>query len=255
MKKLIFLILGFLTVTACFGQTTEKYEPFESFDYASDKYQIKLDSATFSKFKIEIRQAKLLDNTSNTPSDFYCRGWLTIRQGDKIINQQYFKSIEPVGGCYGLFIPETQPRKDFFIFSKLGDYDGSIFILDTTGKLTEKLGGSFFISKDKRYLFSNYDSDIAGLTVYDLNKRLFLYSESESVPNYLGTWYFQNGKYFARAYDNNSDDDGQKIKIASFDFKTNKLVISKIDKTFLKDEIQLKVYNDLQYDKECNCGL
>jgi hypothetical protein len=101
LKKLIFLILGFLTVTACFGQTTEKYEPFESFDYASDKYQIKLDSATFSKFKIEIRQAKLLDNTSNTPSDFYCRSWLTIRQGDKIINQQYFKSIEPVGGCYG----------------------------------------------------------------------------------------------------------------------------------------------------------
>ena len=254
MNKQTFLLLGILTVTTCFGQTADKYEPFRSSDYAADKYQIKLDTATFSKFKIEIRQAKLLDNKSNTPSDFYCRGWLTVRQGNKIITQRFFKSIESVGGCSGLYIPDTQPRKDFFIFSKFGDYDGSIFILDTTGKLTEKFGGIFFISEDKRYLFSNYDSDAAGLTVYDLNNRLFLYSESDSVPNHLGAWYFQDGEYFARAYDDNSDDEGQKIKIATFDFKTNKLVITTLDKTFLKGERQLKVYNDYQYAKECNCG-
>lgn len=143
MKNATILLISFLTATSCFGQTPDNYEPFKSSDYATDQYQIKLDTSKFSKFKIEIRQAKLLNNKTNSPSDFYCRGWLTVKQGDKIITEQFFKSIESVGGCSGLFISDTQPSKDCFIISKFGDYDGRIFIFDTTGKVTEKMGGIF----------------------------------------------------------------------------------------------------------------
>jgi hypothetical protein len=233
----------------------DKYEPFKSSDYPTKKYLIKLDTATFSKFRIEFRHVKMIDDSRWDSTSFYCRGWLTIRLEDTIITKQFFRSIEAVGGCSGLFVPDTQPREDFFIFSKLGDYSGIIFIVDATGNMTQKIGGSFCISKDKRYLFSNYDSDLEGLTVYDLDKHLLLYSAYDQVPQSLGAWYFQDGKYFARAYDNDLDDDGQKIKIATFDFKTNKLVITTVDKDFLKSRNQLKFYNDLQDVKDCSCGM
>lgn len=246
----IFLLIGLLSVCKLCGQTYDKIESFSPSDYSKDKYQIKLDTVTFGKLKIEIRQVKLLDNKTSTPSDFYCRGWLTVTEGKKIVRQLYFKSIEPVGGCSGLFIPDKQPRKDIFVVSKFGDYDGSIFIIDTTGKVTEKMGGVFSISKDKRYLFSSYDSDLSGLTVYDLNKKLILFSDT--IQPYLAEWYFQNGKYFAIVSEDVVQDD--KIKIATFDFNTNKIVLTKADKTYPKTENKLTIFNDYIHSKDCNCG-
>jgi hypothetical protein len=244
---IVFLITSFITS----GQTGDTYEPFNSSDYSSDKYQVKLKTIPFSKFKIQIRQVK---GKVEIPSDFYCRAWLTVTQENKILFQRYFKSIEPVGGCSGLFIPDTQPLKDFFLISKFGDYDGTIIIIDTMGNVTEKMGGDFYISKDKRYLFSNYSSDAAGLTVYDLNKRNIIYSStSDTTESFLGAWYCKKGKYFARAYDNNEADEGQIIKIATFDFKERKLMVSKVDKFYLKKENELKSYNG-EADMNCNCG-
>jgi len=251
LNKLTIFLLCCLTVATCFGQPTGKYEPFKSSDYAADKYEIKLDTATFSKFKIEIRQAHLIDNKSNTPDDFYCRGWLTVTQGNKIIKELYFKEIEPVGSCYGLFIPDKQPRKDHFIISKFGDYDGSIFIVDTTGKVTEKMGGKFYISKDQHYLFSSYASDLSGLTVYDFKKNLILFSDT--IEPYLTDWYFKEGKYFAEIW-NPSASAKDNRRIAIYDFTKNKLINSTCDEDYLTADSQLKIYNDYNYAKDCNCG-
>ena len=255
LKRLVTLASTiFVTCTISFGQHNEKYEPFKSSNYPASKYLVKLDSATFSKFKIEIRQVKTLDNSKWDSTSFYCRAWLTVRQGRKVLSQLFFKEMESVGGCSGLFIPETQPRKDYFIFSKFGDYDGSIFIIDTTGEVTEKVGGMFYISKDKKYLFSNYDSDESGLTVYNLNSHLIVYSSQEEEQNYLGDWYFRDGKYFARAYDDDEDEEEQTIKIATYDFSLNKLVITTVDKNYLQEASKLEVYNSYQSAKDCNCG-
>lgn len=252
-KELIFIIIlltGFLSTVKVSGQKHDKFEPYIPSDYSKDKYQIKIDTVTFSKLNIEITQVRFLYKKTNTPSDFFCRGWLTISKGGKTIHHLYFKSIEPVGGCSGFFIPDTQPRKDCFIISKFGDYDGSIFLIDTTGQVTEKLGGMFYISKDNRYLFSNYDSDLSGLTVYDLNKKLVLFSDT--LEPYLADWYFQDKKYFALV----SEDDvnGDTIKIATFDFATNKIIISHVDKSYPKTENQLTIINDFSHANECNCG-
>jgi hypothetical protein len=257
LNKLISFILFFLFVVTNYpAQTTGKFEPFRNSDYPADKFQIKIDTARFAKFRIEIRQIKYTGNPETDTSSFYCRAWLTITQRNKIITQQFYKSIEPVGGCSGLFIPDQQPRKDFFIFSKFGDYNGSIIIIDTTGTVTEKIGGIFYISKDQRYLFSNYDSNLAGLTVYDLNKHAVIYSSSAELRNdaSLNDWYFQDEKYFTRVYDDETDSSDDVIKIATFDFKTNKLVISAVNKNYLKKENKLKVYNDTKYARDCNCG-
>jgi hypothetical protein len=241
--KLTFLLFLILNTTTCFTQTNDVYEPFKPPDYPTDKFQIQIDTATFSKFKIEVIQVILLDLSYWSECSFYCRAWFTLSQGNKVIYQYFYKSMEPVGGCAGIFIPDNQPRNDFFIFSKFGDYDGHILIIDSTGKLIEKLGGAFYISKSKRYLFSNYDSDYAGLTVYDLDKQLILYSALEESRVYFDDWYFQNKKYIAKVYDDVDNEDREMIKIATFDFKTKKLVFSSVNKTFLKSENLLKVYN------------
>lgn len=250
LSKRTILLVELLFVITCFGQTHDKYEAFKKSDYPATKYQIKNKTSTFSKFKIEIRQAKRIGNITNAPSDFYCRSWLKISQGNRINQQIYFKYIEPVGGCSGLFIPDKQPRKDYFIISKFGDYDGSIFIVDTLGKVTEKIGGIFYISQDKRYLFSSYDSDLSGLTVYDLNKKHTLFSDT--IEPYLSDWYFQDKKYFAIV--NEDVIQNNKIKIATFDFTLNRLTISLAHKNYPKKENKLKVYNDYQNAKDCNCG-
>lgn len=247
-------IVFLLSVLLCAGQTKDNYEPYKSSDYSGDQYLIKLDTASFSKFKIEIRQVKALNQSIWDSSSFYCRGWITVKEGEKVIVQKYFRSIEPVGGCFGLFLPDKQPVRNYFIFSKFGDYDGSIFILDNTGTLIEKPGGIFYISDDQRYLFSNYDSDVAGLTVFDFMNNRLLYSEIDELTAGIEIWYFQNGKYFATTYGSNHNKNESGIKIATYDFKTNKLIFSIMDKSRLKTENQLKVYNDYQFAKECNCG-
>lgn len=244
------LLIGHLSTVQVCGQIHDNFEPFNSSDYSKNKYQIKLDTVSFCKLKIEIRQAKLIDNKTNTPSDFYCRGWLTISRDGKTINQIYFKTIEAVGGCSGLFIPDKQPRNDCFIISKFGDYDGTLFMIDTTGTVTEKLGGVFYISKDKRYLFSSYDSDLSGLTVYELNKKLILFSDT--LEPYLAEWYFQDNKYFALV--NEDVVSVNAIKIATFDFTSNKIKVTKVDKSYPKTENKLTIFNDYSNAKDCNCG-
>lgn len=251
LSKLTSLLLCFLTVTTCHGQTTDEYEPFKSSDYATDKYEIKLETVTFSKFKIEIRQAKLRENINNAPSDFYCRGWLRILEGNKIIKQLYFKELEPVGSCYGLFIPHKQPREDYFIITGIDGYDGSIFIIDTTGKVIEKGGGIFSISKDKRYLFSNWWSDLSGLTVYDLNKKLVMFSDT--IEPSLEDWYFKEGIYFAEIWHYETDQIDSS-KIAVYDFDKNKLIVTSVNKEYLNQGNKLKIYNDVMHEGDCNCG-
>ena len=245
----IFILLLSLTVS---GQSKDTFIPFNSADYKPEKYQVKYNAYNFSKFTIEIRQVKLITNQSEA-SDFYCRAWVTISEGAKIIGQRYFKSIEAVGGCSGLFVPDVQPRNDYFMISKFGDYDGLIMIIDSTGKMTESFGGEFDISKDLRYLFSNYDSDAAGLTVYDLKEHKILFTSSDNVPKHLGNWYFSNGKYYAPSYDTNTSDNSSTIEIATFDFTTLKLTFSTVEKTHLKKEDQLKKYSEI-LTKNCDCG-
>lgn len=251
MNKIGFLFLFIFTAAHCCAQPTDEYEPYISSDYSTDKYQIKKDSALFFKYKIEITQIKLRDNKVSMPSDFYCRGWLTISQGTTIIKQLYFKAIEPVGGCSGLFIPLKQPRKDYFIISKFGDYAGFVFIIDTTGKVTERQGGMFYVSADKRYLFSMYDSDLSGLTVYDFNKKSILFSNE--IEPFIGDWYYKDKKYFAEIW-NLAAISIDSNQIAIFNFNDNKLSIIPVKKNYLNTAVKLKVYNDVVHHKNCTCG-
>jgi len=250
LKSLLILIFMAFIGTS-HAQLHDTFEAFNPSDYPANKYQIKLDSASFFKFRIEIRQVKNKEVT-NSQSDFYCRAWLSVTLGNKIIQQIYYPSIDPVGSCGGLFIPDKQPVKDYFIISKLGDYDGKIFILDKNGKFTEKSGGPFSISKDHHYLFSNFYSDLSGLTVYDLRKKLVLFSDT-IAPIRLANWYYKEGHYFAEIEDPKANSVNH-TQIAIFDLKTNKLVLTNVDPNYTKPSNKLATYNDNRNIKDCSCG-
>lgn len=246
MKTLLlstFIILSILSI----GQTIDKFEPFNGSDYPNEKYQITSDSIIFNDLLIEILQVR--NKSGYDP--FKCRAWLTIDNKSKPIYQRYFKSINAVGYCYGLFIPYDQPRQDYFIFSKLGDYDGRIFIVDSIGNVVEKIGGEFYISKDKRYLFSTYASDGSGLTVFDFIKGKCLFSEN--IEPYLSGWYFQDNKFISPIYDDKIRDNSKKYVI--FDLVTNKLIVPTSNNLIPNNDHKLSIYNYGNSRNACNCGL
>jgi hypothetical protein len=248
-KSLIVLVSTLLACQISFAQHSDKPEVFNAADYPSDKYGIKLDSAIFLNYKIEFRQLKSLVMKRDDTTAISCRAWVTIRNKGKITKQIYFKNIEAVGSCSGLFIPAVQPKQDVFIFSKFGDYDGVIYFVDVHGKITEKSGGVFYLSADKRYLFSPYYSDLAGITIYDLEKKHILYSFD--LESHLEDWYFQDGTYFAIA--STTENLYTKIKIANFDLSTNQITFSTVDRNYPKAENKLEIHNDYS-QKDCNCG-
>jgi hypothetical protein len=245
MKIIILSFLGLFT-TLSFGQYHDKYDPYQQSDYPAEKYQITYDTIRFSSFLIGIRQIR--NKSGYEP--FTCRAWLTITDKDKLIYQRYFRDIDAVGDCHGIFIPLSQPRDDYFILSKLGDYDGRIFIIDIKGNVTEKIGGEFYISKDKQYLFSSYHSDLSGFTVFDFKNGQTLFSDT--ITPRIIDWYYKDNKYFTSIELSNGQISN--IDYYFFDFATKKLILSKLNREYLKPEDKLTAYNGNTTRRFCNCG-
>lgn len=113
------------------------------------------------------------------------------------------------------------------------------------------MGGTFYVSVNRQYLFADYNSDLSGLTVYDLNQKLILFSGT--IAPYLGDWYYKDGKYFAETW-NSATDKIDSNQIAMYDFTKNKLTIEPCSKDYLIKSRKLSVYNYIEHDKRCNCG-
>ncbi len=250
MKTFIIVAAALLSFQFAFAQAYDKYEAFNAADYPVGKFHVKLDTATFLTYKIEFRHIKPIEKIQDSTMALYCRAWVNITNKGKITKQLYFKNIRPLGGCSGLFIPEIQPRPDYFIFSKFGDYDGWIFALDAYGKFTENPGGTFYVSNDQHYLFSSYYSDAPGLTVYDLNKKRILYSFNLEYQN--EEWYFQDNTYFTKVISDNKL--YSKIKIAIYDLESNQMTTTMVDRNYPQSENKLKLYNDHSGARDCSCG-
>jgi len=232
-----------------FGQAY-KYLVFSKSDYPSDKYSIKADTFSFRDLKIELTQVKLTDYKNADNTSVFCRIWLTVMRGSVIIDKLFINDCEAVGGCSGIFASPEQQLKDYFILSKFGDYDGRIILIDISGKINSYFGGQYYLSLDNKFLFSTYNSDLAGLTVYDISQNKVLFT-SDSISTYLANFYFYDKNYFAIV----SDDIKRlnEIDIVTFDFNTNNLIKSTVNDNYISKAKQLKGYNIFTYGP-CNCG-
>lgn len=123
----------------------------------------------------------------------------------KKIDELRFKPINALGGYAGLRLPKKQPLEDYFMLAKFGDYDGQFVVIDTTGHIQHFSGGSFYVSADHRYVFTNWERDGGnyGFSVFDahLNKKIYFSGEIEYKGAYysLGNWYQNGEEYYAVA--------------------------------------------------------
>lgn len=256
MKTILLIFYWTLAIGQCIGQTEPEFKPYIANEYSINKYSVILDNLLFLNYKIEIRQLHLEDHDSNDPSDFYCRGWLTVYKGEKIISKLYFPTIDAVGSCFGFFIPESQPRNDCFIISKIDGYNANLYIVDSLGNIEVLWGGSFYISNDNGLLFSNDASDLPSLTIYDLNRKITIYSdslESDLSGHYLYEWYFARNEYYATIwnYDTNQIDTDL---VALFNIKKQNISFVKRDTYTINDNLKLNYFDMVNPRNRCNCG-
>lgn len=95
----------------------------------------------------------------------------TLQNG--VILDELKLSMDAVGGKYGITSPVK--IKNHLIYSAYGNYDGRTIIVNSAGHIYEFIGGKNFYIEEDEVLISFYESDLAGLAIFDLqNDKLFL---------------------------------------------------------------------------------
>jgi hypothetical protein len=211
-------IFGVLLPLICGG--TEPYKTFIASQYSSKEFKISQAEFRNGNVLIRIIEVKKVSRIYDKPHKppHTCRAWLEVTRAKQTIFKRYFDDIDAVGGSYGLFVPDVQPPAPFFAIVKAGDYNGRLFLVDRDGKVFDLIGGPYFISQNKRYLFSQYDSDISGLAVFDLQRGHVVFS-SDKLPEYQHQWYIEKRSYFFTA----SEWYGHGVAYF-YDFKSHKII-------------------------------
>jgi hypothetical protein len=239
--RITLLILALLPPSILFGQAAKS---FVQSDYPANSFVIKKDRQTLGSISVEIVQVSPISNPE--PNQFYCRAWLTVRRGNLVLEQRYFNDIEPVGSWFGLSFPDHQPIKELVLLSKFGDYDGRVYVVTRNGKMKDFPGGSFYISPDNRFIFSNHYSDLVGVTIFDLSENQLIYSGE--LENDVSDWYYDDGQYFALVHiDGNATD-----KRITFDLQTKQFKLDQLAGR-VDERKKLKHYNNPK-EKDCECG-
>ena len=111
--------------------------------------------------------------------------------------------------------------------------------MNENGKIQSIEGGQYFVTKNGKYLVSDWYSDSSGLTIYDLkNKKVCLNKE---LDFYLGNWYFSDGIYFSPVW-NGEREIEQTYQIDFDDFQLKKSNLK------TKEGIEIKMENT-----DCEC--
>ena len=149
-----------------------------------------LKTEYLGQVRIDILQIR--PNKDN--SYFSCEAFIRTSIDGKLIQNRSFERIEAVGGNYGINYAETQPLEGYFLLSKYGDYEGELLIINRFGEIKSLFGGNFFITADKNYIVSNWDSDLSGFSLIDINN--LNTKESNELDFYFGEWYYKGGNYY-----------------------------------------------------------
>lgn len=245
----LLMILFLIRPQIASGQQSLRFNPNS---YPAKSFRVSHHDYPLGDFTIRIINVRR-PFKPNAPPPTYCRAWLQVRSGDRMLRQAYFDDIEPVGGGFGIFVPKHQPFEDYLVALKLGDYDGRLLLVGKDGSLTNIPGGDFFLTPDERYLIGAHDSDYASMFVFDVRSRkLAIDGEKERLPA-IGDWYLDRiGYYFTEDDETGpSPDPNQKIwPIDRLDLKH--LKITKAVKTKEQLESDRKI-DYLPWPKSNDC--
>lgn len=228
MKKKLTILFSFLLIGLLLnGQSLEKLKNgvlIKGNQYFDNEFNIEFQTFTLDSVIIDIAQIfrKEFDG-----DNFNCKAIIQTTKKNRIIDELYFENIEPVGSSYGICFNEKQPNKEFLIGSKYGDYSGEIIIIDQNGKVINESGGDYFLSANKRYVISDWYSDLSGITVFNFETNKVVCSKE--LPVYLSKWYENAEKYYAAKWSGNKEnDDVYEFDLDCFSFKKTELNLDEL---------------------------
>ena len=201
------------------------YEPFVVSQYDPEKFKISKVEIRNGNSLIRLIAAKNVSEKHDKPP-YLCRAWFDVIKANQTIFSKFFDDIDAVGFSFGLFIPKLQPPPPYFAVVKNGDYDGRLFLVNENGEVFDLIGGFYFISENKKFLFSHYASDTSGLAVFDLLEGLVVFS-SDRLPAYQHQWYKYDDSYFFTAsewLDSSGMPDEKKNVGYFYDFTSQEIV-------------------------------
>ena len=224
------LLVSFILLTIVFGLKGQSLQRLKNGvlikgnQYLDRDYNIEIQTFYLDSVIVEIAQIlrKKFDG-----DNFNCKAIIQTRTKNRNIDELYFENIEPVGSSYGICFTKNQTNKKYIIGSKYGDYDGLLIIINSTGKILGESGGNYFVSKDKKYLFSDWYSDLTGITIFDLEKNAVVYSKE--LPVYLSKWFEDKGKYYAAQWIENKEIDTiYTFDLTSFSLSKTNISLTKL---------------------------
>lgn len=231
------LILNLISNTVIFSQTT-KYIPFNKLNYPSDYYYRNDAVINFDNIKIEIIRIEVKDeyiyNSEISNAVYGPSYWIFIKEGQKFLGKICYYDINSLGGHGDLFIPNKQPLKNYYIISKLGDYDGRTLLIKNTGEYFDLPGGYFYIDNNKNLLINIHQMDACyDFSLYDYTNNKFIYKSdiNKIFIDDMQFYYKQNSYYFWIAQKSN---DESFIKFNINNFKTDSIKIQKKDLSLYK---------------------
>ena len=224
------ILISFILLTIVFGLKGQSLQRLKNGvvikgnQYLDRDFNIEIQTFYLDSVIVEMAQIvrKKFDG-----DDFNCKAIIQTRTKNRNIDELYFENIEPVGSSYGICFTKNQINKKYIIGSKYGDYKGLVIIINSNGKILRESGGNYFVSEDKKYLISDWHSDLTGITIFDLEKNAIVYSKK--LPVYLSKWFVDNGKYYAAQWsENNEIDTIYTFDLSSFSLSKTKLSLSKL---------------------------
>lgn len=140
-----------------------------------------------------------------------CSAKMKIFKNNKEINSFEYINIDAVGSCAGVSFPKNQFSNKFLFGCKYGDYDGRVIQIDLNGKMVDYTGGNYFVTNDKKYLISEWYSDLRGITIIDIENGKE-YFEKE-FKNDFADWFEHDGEYYNCEINENNRYSGQVYKL------------------------------------------
>jgi len=238
------LVLITITAIAACGQEKPAHratKPFHPKEYPAEKFQVTKNDYAFGDLTVRVIDVKNRGGIASSEPHF-CSAWVEVLKSTQLLKRFYYGDIEPVGANYGAFVPKQQPSDDYFAVVKEGDYDGRLLLIDHEGKVVDLPGGFYFVTPDKKLLFSLYSSDSPGLAVFDLaNHHVVLQPKDLLDPD---KWYHDSKGYFFTDPDNPGS-------ASRPDFRNHRFVSFKVSDSDLKKAIRVDYDFDPRKKKDC----
>jgi hypothetical protein len=190
-----------------------------------------IESDTFKLKDIEIILRQELPSENNPM--FSCHSSIYIIKSSKKVDSLKFREIEAVGGYYGF--RNAQKIENHFMVTKHGDYDGRTIIINQNGKIFNLIGGQPFLDKEQNFVFSIFDSDLSGFSIFDLNNDSLLLAieDFEERPKSFHRAF--NNRYFITFY----NDETYHESIWEFEPELERIMQVDLDSTQINNSNEL----------------